>query len=172
MWNKKERNKILIYTFFYALFWIDSFDLSGLFSVHKRMQHVSLFIRDFELKWNFGLQYLEPVAWSDAQQQQRSAMAAISMGFLTHVQSFIQLWECEKYTHNRMPSIWNVNANRHFRCYECKRKKMWCEMWKCHYCRMQRESELCILPINYSSQFEIVRYGKKCAKIHWFMCTF
>lgn len=66
VWNKKERNRILIYTFFYALFWIDSFDLSGLFSVHKRMQHVSLFIIDFELKWNLGLQYLEPVAWSNA----------------------------------------------------------------------------------------------------------
>lgn len=75
----------------------------------------------------------------------------------TIIYTTLRVRKIHTHIHNRMPSIWNVNANRHFRCYECKRKKMWCEMWKCHYCRMQRESELCILPINLTNPFESVR---------------
>lgn len=98
------------------------------------------------------------------------------MGFLTPMQSrrreiSERAWKSR--THKRS------NAKR-IRCYECKRKKMWCEMWKCHCLWMQLESEngirfacaLCILPIHVTGLFKLARFvdPNQIVWYGWKMC--
>lgn len=111
------------------------------------MQHVSLFLKISNLKWNLGFQYVESVARSDTQLKTAFSYASNFYEFfnthtIAHTHTHTGLESAKKtHKHNRTPGIRNVNANRHFRCCKCKRKKMWCETQKCHYRRMQLESK-------------------------------